>query len=93
MTGCELEREGELAEPPGGMLLAEDSGMIGCELERETENLLNHQGAYHHWVQKSICTYRLVELLGDVVRATRYNPDQTGRNPPQISAGKDLLFL
>ena len=37
MIGCELEREGELAEPPGGILLAEDSGMIGCELEREGE--------------------------------------------------------
>ena len=28
-------REGELAEPPGGVVLAEDSGVIGCELERE----------------------------------------------------------
>ena len=37
MIGCELEREGELAEPPGGILLAKDSGMIGCELEREGE--------------------------------------------------------
>ena len=37
MIGCELEREGELAEPPGGVVLAEDSRVIGCELEREGE--------------------------------------------------------
>ena len=37
MIGCELEREGELAEPPGGIVLAEDSGVIECELEKEEE--------------------------------------------------------
>ena len=37
MISGELEREGEVAELPGGIVMAEDSGVIRCELEREGE--------------------------------------------------------